>query len=243
MTADRTILTRRLRSAPGPGRCDCPVARRDRCRKHYRQRSEFRGLSRRGRCGRGKFRMALTVSDFLPGRPNIRGERRRHTAPANGCCSLVTPISVHVDGWREHWAGTEREDPFGAPVVDGQIWGRGAGDLKAGICSSLAALSSARQQPGIRLERRCCLRLCRRRGERPAGHRRVRRDQGLHRPHRSRATSSKAGFYRLCRADPACRLSGADRLLHHRYQDHRANPPISACRNWASDALKCKPRV
>ena len=59
--------------------------------------------------------------------------------------------TVHVDGWREHWAGTEREDPFGAPVIDGQIWGRGSGDLKAGICTSLAALSLL-DKAGIRLK-------------------------------------------------------------------------------------------
>lgn len=91
----------------------------------------------------------IAVSDFLPGRPNIRGERK-----GNGAGKRLLFIghtdTVHVDGWREHWAGTEREDPFGAPVVDGQIWGRGAGDLKAGICSSLAALSLL-DRAGIRL--------------------------------------------------------------------------------------------
>lgn len=92
----------------------------------------------------------LHVSDFLPGRPNIRGERR-----GDGSGKRVLFIghtdTVHVDGWREHWAGTEREDPFGAPIVDGQIWGRGAGDLKAGICSSLAALTLL-DKAGLRLK-------------------------------------------------------------------------------------------
>ena len=78
--------------------------------------------------------------EFLPGRPNIWGERRG----AGGGPRLMFvghTDTVHVSGWREHWAGTEREDPFGAPVIDGKVWGRGAGDLKAGICSSLGALS------------------------------------------------------------------------------------------------------
>lgn len=82
----------------------------------------------------------LTTADFLPGRPNVWGERKG----AGGGKRLLfighTDV-VHVDGWRENWAGTEREDPFGAAIVDGAVWGRGAGDLKAGITSSLAALA------------------------------------------------------------------------------------------------------
>lgn len=82
----------------------------------------------------------LRTADFLPGRPNVWGERKG----AGGGKRLLfighTDV-VHVDGWREHWAGTEREDPFGAAIVDGAVWGRGAGDLKAGITSSLAAMA------------------------------------------------------------------------------------------------------
>ena len=92
----------------------------------------------------------LHVSDFLPGRPNIRGERRGDGS-GKRLLFIGHTDTVHVDGWREHWAGTEREDPFGAPIVDGQIWGRGAGDLKAGICSSLAALTLL-DNAGLRLK-------------------------------------------------------------------------------------------
>ncbi|WP_337182427.1 M20/M25/M40 family metallo-hydrolase [Shinella sp.] len=82
----------------------------------------------------------LTTADFLPGRPNVWGERK---GAGNGRRLLFIGHTdvVHVDGWRENWAGTEREDPFGAAVVDGAVWGRGAGDLKAGITASLAALA------------------------------------------------------------------------------------------------------
>jgi len=82
----------------------------------------------------------LTTADFLPGRPNVWGERK---GAGNGRRLLFIGHTdvVHVDGWRENWAGTEREDPFGAAIVDGAVWGRGAGDLKAGITSSLAALA------------------------------------------------------------------------------------------------------
>ena len=89
---------------------------------------------------RGLNLSGLARADFLPGRPNVWGERKG----AGGGRRLLfighTDV-VHVDGWRENWAGTEREDPFGAAVVDGAVWGRGTGDLKAGITASLAALA------------------------------------------------------------------------------------------------------
>lgn len=89
---------------------------------------------------RGLSLSGLARADFLPGRPNVWGERKG----AGGGRRLLfighTDV-VHVDGWRENWAGTEREDPFGAAVVDGAVWGRGTGDLKAGITASLAALA------------------------------------------------------------------------------------------------------
>lgn len=91
----------------------------------------------------------LTTAEFLPGRPNIWAERKG----AGGGKRLLFighTDTVHVDGWREHWAGTEREDPFAAPIVDGAVWGRGAGDLKAGISASLAALKLL-DRAGIRL--------------------------------------------------------------------------------------------
>jgi acetylornithine deacetylase len=82
----------------------------------------------------------IETSDFLPGRPNIWGERKGYGG-GKRLLFIGHTDTVHVDGWTEHWAGTERENPFGAPIIEGQIWGRGAGDLKAGICTSLAAIS------------------------------------------------------------------------------------------------------
>ncbi|WP_426239057.1 M20 family metallopeptidase [Pararhizobium sp. DWP1-1-3] len=92
----------------------------------------------------------IHVSDFLPGRPNLRGERKGDGS-GKRLLFIGHTDTVHVDGWREHWAGTEREDPFAAPVIDGQVWGRGAADLKAGICSSLAALTLL-DKAGIQLK-------------------------------------------------------------------------------------------
>lgn len=92
----------------------------------------------------------IEVTDFLPGRPNVRGSRKG-SGDGPRLLFIGHTDTVHVDGWREHWAGDEREDPFGAPIIDGEIWGRGAGDLKAGICTSLAALSLL-DRVGIRLK-------------------------------------------------------------------------------------------
>jgi acetylornithine deacetylase len=81
---------------------------------------------------------AITLADFAPGRPNVRGLVRGAGA---GKTMLLTghTDTVHVRGWSERWAGTERESPFAAALVDGALWGRGAGDLKAGICTALCA--------------------------------------------------------------------------------------------------------
>ena len=80
----------------------------------------------------------MTLTEFAPGRPNVRGVLRGEAA---GPRLLLTghTDTVHVRGWSERWAGTERESPFRGALADGAIWGRGAGDLKAGICTTIAA--------------------------------------------------------------------------------------------------------
>ncbi|WP_027834841.1 M20 family metallopeptidase [Maritalea myrionectae] len=79
------------------------------------------------------------VEEFLPGRPNIFGKRQGNGGGSNLLFIGHTDV-VHVEGWREHWQGDQREDPFGGAIIDGEMWGRGTGDLKGGICTSLAAL-------------------------------------------------------------------------------------------------------
>jgi len=93
---------------------------------------------------------AITRKDFLPNRPNIYGTRKG-VGGSKRLLFIGHTDTVHVEGWREHWVGTSREDPFGAPIIDDSIWGRGSGDLKAGICSSLAALSLI-ERAGIKLQ-------------------------------------------------------------------------------------------
>jgi acetylornithine deacetylase len=77
--------------------------------------------------------------DFLPGRPNTWGLR---TGDGEGPNLMFVghTDTVHVRGWSENWKGHTLENPFSAPIIDGEIWGRGACDLKAGICAALGAV-------------------------------------------------------------------------------------------------------
>ncbi len=68
----------------------------------------------------------VTLVDFAPGRPNVRGLLRGQQTGASPCLLIIGHTdTVHVRGWSEHWAGTERENPFSATIVDGAVWGRG----------------------------------------------------------------------------------------------------------------------
>ncbi|GAB5431353.1 MAG: ArgE/DapE family deacylase [Epibacterium sp.] len=87
----------------------------------------------------GELGLAPKRADFLPGRPNVWG---RKPGSGDGPTLMFAghTDTVHVRGWSEKWAGTVKEDPFAAPLINGEIWGRGACDLKGGICASLAAM-------------------------------------------------------------------------------------------------------
>ncbi|MCF4099737.1 M20 family metallopeptidase [Maritalea mediterranea] len=95
-------------------------------------------------------KLSPVQEEFLPGRPNIFGKRHGSGGGQN-LLFIGHTDTVHVDGWRAHWQGDDREDPFGGAIVDGEIWGRGTGDLKAGICTSLAALDLL-DKAGIKLK-------------------------------------------------------------------------------------------
>jgi acetylornithine deacetylase len=81
----------------------------------------------------------VTSKDFEPGRPNVWG-RRPGRIGGDTLLLIGHTDTVHVRGWRERWADTDREDPFCGALVDGRIWGRGASDLKAGLCATLEAV-------------------------------------------------------------------------------------------------------
>ena len=78
-----------------------------------------------------------SVTDIGDGRPNVHAEVGGDTAPSLLLAGHLD--TVHVDDWVEHWKDTDRADPFAAEIVDGEIWGRGVADQKAGICSIIAA--------------------------------------------------------------------------------------------------------
>ena len=77
--------------------------------------------------------------DAAPGRPNVYS----FAGDPGGGRSLVLAghlDTVAADDWRREWQGTDRADPYGAHVIDGEIWGRGVADQKAGICAVIEAL-------------------------------------------------------------------------------------------------------
>ncbi|MGB7268823.1 MAG: M20/M25/M40 family metallo-hydrolase [Albidovulum sp.] len=84
-------------------------------------------------------RLDPETEEFLPGRPNIWGMRSGRGS-GKRLQFIGHTDTVHVDGWSEHWKGTEREDPFAGAVVNGAMWARGVTDLKGGICAALSAL-------------------------------------------------------------------------------------------------------
>jgi acetylornithine deacetylase len=78
-------------------------------------------------------------AEFAEGRPNVWGLRQGR-AGADTLLLIGHTDTVHTRGWKERWAGSERDCPFSGAVADGAVWGRGASDLKAGICMTLEAV-------------------------------------------------------------------------------------------------------
>ncbi len=90
----------------------------------------------------------VELRDAEPGRPNVYA-----ASGAGDGRSLVLAghlDTVHGDDWAAHWQGTDRADPFAARLIDGEIWGRGAADLKGGICTIIEVLRAVRRA-GFRL--------------------------------------------------------------------------------------------
>lgn len=96
-----------------------------------------------------RLRLSPRVEEFLTGRPNVTG-RRPGAGTGPDLLFIGHTDVVHPRDWADHWAGQPQQDPFGAAVIEGELWGRGAADLKAGICTTLAALDLI-DRSGIRL--------------------------------------------------------------------------------------------
>jgi acetylornithine deacetylase len=71
-------------------------------------------------------------AEIAEGRPNVWGLRQGRSG-ADTLLLIGHTDTVHTRGWKERWAGSERESPFSGAVADGAVWGRGASDLKAGL--------------------------------------------------------------------------------------------------------------
>lgn len=84
---------------------------------------------------------SVKVEVFATNRANTWATWGSETGAANdGLLFLGHLDTVHVRGWQQHWAGTERESPYAAPILDGAVWGRGTADCKGGIAVLIAAL-------------------------------------------------------------------------------------------------------
>ncbi|MCC7372658.1 MAG: M20 family metallopeptidase [Chloroflexi bacterium] len=82
---------------------------------------------------------APQIVDVLPRRPNLlvtlTGTGERPAVMLSGHADTVPPGDVAWD-----------HGPFSGDLVDGELWGRGATDMKAGLAAMLVAMASARRQ-------------------------------------------------------------------------------------------------
>ncbi len=83
----------------------------------------------------------VTTQQVLPGRSNVVGRLRGTGGP-------VVAFNTHMDTVPEGNGWTQ--DPFGAAVVDGQLFGRGSVDAKGPLAAFLAAIEAV-VLSGIRL--------------------------------------------------------------------------------------------
>jgi acetylornithine deacetylase len=86
----------------------------------------------------------VEMFDFKPNRPNVWSVLQG-TGGGRNLMFAGHYDTVPVHGWEEHWKGTERESPFSAALVDGEIWGRGSGDMKAGVVGVIEALRAIKE--------------------------------------------------------------------------------------------------
>lgn len=83
----------------------------------------------------------LEKFDFKPGRPDIFGITNK-TSDSNTLMFVGHTDTVHIKGWKEYWKGTKKEDPFSGALIKNEIWGRGSGDMKAGLLAPLFAIKA-----------------------------------------------------------------------------------------------------
>lgn len=80
---------------------------------------------------------AVEVQDVAPGRPNVIGSLGEKTG---GRKSLL--LEGHTDVVTEGDPAAWTWAPFGADMVDGRIYGRGAADMKSGLAAAMVAAAA-----------------------------------------------------------------------------------------------------
>lgn len=77
----------------------------------------------------------VTVTEVAPGRPNVLARFPGYgDAPGLAFSGHLDVVPVGPEE-RGRWS----LDPYGAEVVDGELWGRGSVDMKGGLSSAVAA--------------------------------------------------------------------------------------------------------
>jgi succinyl-diaminopimelate desuccinylase len=79
-----------------------------------------------------------------PGRPNVVALLRGRPDQRAGAPRLTLMFEGHTDVVTEGDPSLWRDPPFSATIRDGRIYGRGANDMKAGLCCALMALKALR---------------------------------------------------------------------------------------------------
>ncbi len=81
----------------------------------------------------------VEVQDVAPGRPNVLGSIGEK-GPVR-CLLLEGHTDVVTEGDPREWTHA----PFGADLVDGRIYGRGAADMKGGLAAAMIAAAAIRR--------------------------------------------------------------------------------------------------
>jgi len=90
----------------------------------------------------------VSLFECAPDRPNVYATTGQGSVGLGSGQSLLLVghlDTVAVDDWLIHWENDSRANPFGAHIIDGEIWGRGVADQKAGICIIIEAVRAVRR--------------------------------------------------------------------------------------------------
>lgn len=86
----------------------------------------------------------VRVLDTDTGRPLVWSRTGDGDGPSVLFCGHLDV--VRAVGYKARWGDDPRADPFRAVEAEGHVWGRGASDVKGGICAVLSALHRLRRE-------------------------------------------------------------------------------------------------